>query len=405
MRSSSIFASITLNFTITILSVIVAFWLFIVVDVDKYNEELDDKYFFLTKSFLAYKQAGFSDKDNIERLSEYGLKLISPHVNVERFLNKMEVVSQRVYLRTVITRLSDGDHMYLSLHIPNYLLIFKDETYMKYRYVDTIIILFIVLTLITISYIATTRKLSPIRNLINDMNAFAKGKLDIKTGLDGEDEISQIAQSFENAVNQIRNLINSRTLFLRNIMHELKTPITKGRLSVEMIDNEKQKQRLQNVFERLECLINEFALIEQISAGKDTLEKKPYRLVDLIDQAIDVGMIDQGQVIKEYDDKKLEVDYKLFSVAIKNMIDNAIKYSYDSKVCIRLEGNELSFINVGDALKHPLEYYIEPFVKGENRADSFGLGLYIVYAILKSHGYELSYRYFDDKNIFSFVLK
>lgn len=66
------------------------------------------------------------------------------------------------------------------------------------------------------------------------------------------DEISQVSEAFYQAIVQIRKLNQSRQFFLRNIMHELKTPITKGLLTLEMIEDNKYKERLNGVFTRLE---------------------------------------------------------------------------------------------------------------------------------------------------------
>ena len=61
--------------------------------------------------------------------------------------------------------------------------------------------------------------------------------------LNADDEIANVAIEFNNAVCKIRELIRSRQLFLRTIMHELKTPIGKGRIISEMVQDEMQKSR------------------------------------------------------------------------------------------------------------------------------------------------------------------
>ena len=57
-------------------------------------------------------------------------------------------------------------------------------------------------------------------------------------------------------------------------------------------------------------------------------------------------------------------------------------------------------ISQGNALEYPLTYYTEPFSQGEKRSAGFGLGLYIVSAILEKIDYSLDYRYEDGKNVF-----
>ena len=62
------------------------------------------------------------------------------------------------------------------------------------------------------------------------MKNLSNGNLLISTKTDGKDEISQVAKEFDIALKQLKELRDSRNLFLRNIMHEFKTRITKGRL-------------------------------------------------------------------------------------------------------------------------------------------------------------------------------
>ena len=114
-------------------------------------------------------------------------------------------------------------------------------------------------------------------------------------------------------------------------------------------------------------------------------------------------MVEHEQVsIDAANEISLDVDFKLFSIAIKNMIDNAIKYSPDKRVDIAVSKNSIKFISKGEKLKQELAHYIEPFTKGEDGQKSFGLGLYIVYNILKAHKLKLNYKYEDELNVFSF---
>jgi two-component system OmpR family sensor kinase len=151
-------------------------------------------------------------------------------------------------------------------------------------------------------------------------------------------------------------------------------------------------------------LIGEFALIEEISSGSQHLEKKEYRLIDIIDGAIDSAMVEYDWVEADIDASvKVVVDYRLFVTAVKNLIDNAIKYSPEKKMSIFIQNEEIFFVNLGEPLKKSLSYYIEPFTKDQPTKDSFGLGLYIVDAILREHDYVLAYERRDTLNCFIFV--
>jgi two-component system OmpR family sensor kinase len=220
-----------------------------------------------------------------------------------------------------------------------------------------------------------------------------------------QDEIGSISNELENTKEKITKLLESRTLFLRNLMHELKTPIAKGTIATQMLKTEKQRNRFSSIFKRLESLVNEFALIEEVTSISDKKDFKEYRLVDIIDEAIDIAMVDKKCVsIKNIDATiKIKVDYRLYTTAIKNMIDNAMKYSDDSHITIVMKNNELSFESKGKCIAHPLEYYIEPFTKDNPSKNSFGLGLYLVDSILKVHEQVLAHEYENGINRFIFV--
>ncbi len=160
-------------------------------------------------------------------------------------------------------------------------------------------------------------------------------------------------------------------------------------------------EKLKEVFNRLESLINEFASIEELISSSKNIEKKNYFLDDIIDNAKDILMIEDEHVISKYENKKLEVNFKLFSIAVKNLIDNAIKYSPNKEVIIKTEDENIIFENLGLELEAPFEKYFEPFFSNEDKSkDSFGLGLYIVHNILKANGYILEYEYKNETNRF-----
>ena len=94
------------------------------------------------------------------------------------------------------------------------------------------------------------QSIAPLKDLAVVIRSFASGNLDIECKSDNKDEIGEVANEFDNMAHKVKDLLRSRQLFLRAIMHELKTPIGKGRSVAEMIENTTQKERLINVFER-----------------------------------------------------------------------------------------------------------------------------------------------------------
>jgi len=267
--------------------------------------------------------------------------------------------------------------------------------------IKRMIVFALVFVLIMILYFWVIRSLRPLSELKNKIKTFSEGNLDISCASDNNDEIAEVANEFDHAVTTIRELIHSRQLFLRAIMHELKTPIAKGRLVSEMLDDEKSKKRMHSIFERLNLLIDEFAKIEKITSKNFKLNIKPYKMSDLVEGSIDLLMVDNPKQlidIKIIQDYQVDVDFELLTLVIKNLIDNGIKYSNDKHIRILVNHHKLTLVNKGDPLKEPLENYYKPFHTSKN---GLGLGLYIVKSILEIHQMELAYAYKDGENIFT----
>lgn len=403
MKFSSIFYTITLIFALGVGAIGIAFLWLIEYDKANYARELNTKYSIVARATLLYLNEFINQDEYKEQLSN----LYMPPINNER--QKEKIIKEAVVLEEIATEL--GISAILFHQKKNYLKITKDDetlllidtAYQSYRYIIIQIIFAFVAGIILLTYIFIIRKIMPLGKLKREIDKFAQGDLEIKNVATGNDEISQVASAFYDAVSQIKNLNSSRQLFLHNIMHELKTPITKGRITAEMIEKNKNQERLIDVFERLESLINEFAAVER-ATSRLVGELKPYKIQDIIDEAIDIAMIEASSVaVVAIDDATIKADFRLLAIACKNMIDNALKYSDDKFVKITITNNEIIFSSKSEPLEHDIKYYIEPFTQGSNAKKSFGLGLYIVHNILVAHKLKLLYNHQNGINNFSFI--
>lgn len=243
----------------------------------------------------------------------------------------------------------------------------------------------------------------PLKHLQLQIRRFGEGDMDLDLASDRKDEIAEVSNEFDRAVGKIKEMMNSRAIFLRNITHELKTPITKGQLSLEFLEPSRTKEILTNVFIRLNLLTREFVQIENVTACDCQTNKNSYHLADILDNAVDLLFLEPGSIVHNIDNRSIEVDFELMSIVFKNLLDNGIKYSDNGTVFVDLEKDELSFCSVGEEMENSLEYYIQPFTRCDvNMQDSFGLGLYIVYYILDKHDFTLSYKH--ENGINSFVI-
>lgn len=424
IKNNAVLATVAFALLVTVSSVSYTFYQLYQVNRTKHIDNIFTKHSLISQIYHTYIIKQISEPMFEANLALYDLEEISDETIYETIIrhgkilksdgNGDEVMEEYTLsdapfethlAEQVITSMIEyRGNIYFWVESSRHSVLLLDRNIEPYQPVNLISAYGTLMIVLMVSFALIIYRLRPLRRLRKQIARFGEGDMGVRFRIDGNDEIALIANELDTTQNKIRSLIESRTLFLRNIMHELKTPIAKGRIVTTMISDEKQRARFEGIFERLESLIGEFALIEEITSGNQYLEKKEYRLVDIIDGAVDSAMVDYDAVACNVDTSiKMEVDYRLFVTAVKNLIDNAIKYSPDKKMEITVEGGEILFSNLGEPLKKPLSYYIEPFTKDHPTKDSFGLGLYIVDAILKEHGYVLAYERRNDHNYFIFV--
>ena len=404
MPRSSIFITITFIFGLALVSIFLAFLWLMGFDKQNYTRELNNKYSNVARTNLLY-MGGIINKAQYDRqLSNIDMPEITAKNEKEEILKNAAVLEEISSDLGSSAILLYDKHHYLKIEHLDELKLLMDKEFQPYRYEVIKAVFSVVAVILLAAYIFVIYKIKPLRKLKRQIVKFANGELDgVQNVGNGKDEISEVSEAFYEAVCQIKALNDSRHLFLRNIMHELKTPITKGLIAAQMIEKSKNQERLISVFHKLENLINELAAIEQITSKIGLTNKTPCLMRDLIDEAIDIAMVEKEHVgISELDEVRVMVDFKLFSVAIKNMIDNGIKYSTDKHVNIMVSKDHMKFITQGEKLKNDLDFYIQPFIKGEDAQKSFGLGLYIVSNILEAHGLKFGYEYKNGMNVFIF---
>jgi len=260
------------------------------------------------------------------------------------------------------------------------------------------------LVMVVFFYFWITKSLKPLKELQQEIQKVSEGDLSVSLKRDEKNEIAQVANEFDNALRKIEALISSRQLFMRTIMHELKTPIAKGRIVTEMLEDRAFQSKYEKVFERLELLIEEFSKIEQMLSSSYELKQSDYNIYDVLDQAIELLILDDFEEFIEIEEKgsfSLYTDFNLFALALKNLLDNALKYKDGEKVKVLIEEDTISIVNKGKPFSKEIEHFFRPFHQETNPLNGgLGLGLYIVKSIVERLALDLTYHYVENQHHF-----
>ena len=404
IRNISISTFINMIFSLAFVAIVMTFSLFLSFDKQKHEINLQNRYELIAENFLST----FRNHPDIEDLLILFKKFrVQPIENRDDKLsiikNAQELTITQNYLGTYRVY-KFNEHYYIYVQQNGYNIMLKDVKNRNYSMV--IIFGALILSLITLLFLFTIlkRKLKPLRLLNKQIIDFSNGKKDVKIKHLSNDEIGTIAKSFNEAISLINNQRKSKDLFMRNMMHELKTPITKAMFIAETIENEKSKETLQRAFKRMDDIIKELATVEKLTSNNHTIYKEESKFFDIYTRTLEIMMINSENIVTKINDFKFEVDKAMFSIALKNLIDNAIKFSPNKQAVLNANSKSITISSQGEPLKNKLSYYTEAFCQEEKRSDGFGLGLYIVKTICNLHGYKLDYYHKENKNYFEIKL-
>ncbi|QIR76622.1 ArsS family sensor histidine kinase [Sulfurospirillum diekertiae] len=398
MIKNSILNKISAIFFLSLFLLAMFFALLLEHQSDKNLENMKQRQIQSVNYLLVMYRNNVQPKDIEEYFNNFGLKKVASKHLRDSVLANGVVIFQKLSPISRFSSIVYNDRYYLFIDNFESSVLLESQDYKNFN--ESLWVVFVIALLILLyMYVSIFKSIAPLKTLSSQIRKFASGDLSIECQSESNDEIGEVANEFDRAVKKIRDLINSRQLFLRTIMHELKTPIGKGRIVAEMLEDAIAKKRLVGVFGRLDLLIAEFSKIEQLTSQRYELNLKEYSLLHVIDQAIDLLMLDdqkrEDQVHVEGDfDFKVTVDFELMALAIKNLMDNAMKHSLNHRVFVKNSGQRLIIANEGEPLKMAIEEYFQPFVSGSKACGSgLGLGLYIVKNIVEQHGLEIAYAY------------
>lgn len=266
-------------------------------------------------------------------------------------------------------------------------------------------ILATVLVAITLLYMAIIKSLSPLKELEKEIEAFGAGiKPTAKTKY-ALNEIGKIQKAFYEASAKISALLDAREIFLKNAAHELKTPIAKGVIVAHMLNDERQKTRLLEIFSSMTTIIELIMTAEEVMAKGFSPRIEPILLKIFCEKISKKLLLEPFELWIEVGSNAIVMaDPKLLEIALVNLVDNAVKFKDSNSVAIcAFENGKIMVKNRGEGLSEPIDRYFEPFFKETSirNESGMGLGLYLTKKALEIQGLRLFYSYENRENIFT----
>ncbi len=270
----------------------------------------------------------------------------------------------------------------------------KDRLYSETAFVFLLWMIFASIILLIISYFLMSKQIRPLKRLSIIAETFGRGLDAPELQSTGASEIRQTANAFNQMRTRIKRFLKQRTDMLAGVSHDLRTPLTRMKLQLSLLKDEKAREELELDINEMTAMLNSYVSFVR-SEAPEPIES--INLNKFLKEIIN-NVSKEKFKINLYEKNTVQTSGRPLQLkrAFQNIIDNSIRYSnkLEIEISTNNEGCNILFEDNGSGIPSKnYEDVFKPFftldpsrnkLKGES-----GLGLAITRDIIRSHGGEI----------------
>lgn len=267
---------------------------------------------------------------------------------------------------------------------------------------NEIAVILIAITLILVLlYWVTHRLFYPVRLIERGVKRIGDGEVTFRLTIERNDEIGSLANSINKMADNIENMLEAKRQLLLAISHELRTPITRSKIALSLMEESDSRNSLAEDMQEMEALIHELLESEKLRENHAPLDRQNVNINEIIYQ-VQGRYFERSPLLLSLDDSlpNSNIDASRIGLAIKNVIKNALtaNRNSDDKVLVTTvqEGNHITITITDSGIgieKDKIPHLTEPFYRidaaRQRSTGGFGIGLYLIKAIVEAHQGEL----------------
>jgi signal transduction histidine kinase len=275
----------------------------------------------------------------------------------------------------------------------------REENIFDQGRIFLLVLAFYVALVIFIMFFIIRWLLRDVKVLDEGMKQIGSGNLAHRMNSRRRDELGQLVNSFNTMSEKIQEMIRNRERLLLDVSHELRSPLTRIKVALELQEDNDSIASIRNDIVELETMISELLESERLNSPHGGLKKSRVPLAEAI-PAICRAFKDRlpGISIQPFPESlNLELDPERFKIMLRNVLDNALRFSELNSLPIAI--GVLSFpdeivISVEDHGKgipeQDIPHIFEPFYRVDKsrskETGGYGLGMNLVQKIMTAHG-------------------
>lgn len=246
-----------------------------------------------------------------------------------------------------------------------------------------------------ILYVLIRRLFRPIARISRQVADIGAGELDRPIEIRGEDELAQLALGINDMSLRIKSMLESKAGLLLAISHELRSPMTRMRVNLELLNDSETRNKLIEDIREMEHLVSNILESERLNTSHAPLNKTNLDLAEVIKTVI-AEQFSENDIKQDLNPVKITLDEVRIRLLIKNLLDNACRYSTDANQVVEIklrQQNDFVTIEVSDhgpgISEDDLTHITEPFYRSDTARQrstgGYGLGLFLCQLIVKAH--------------------
>jgi len=246
------------------------------------------------------------------------------------------------------------------------------------------------------------KSLKPLNVISQGVKEIAKGNLDSTIKVQNSFEFEQLANGINMMAGEINIMLEAKQQLLLAISHELRSPITRAQVNLALLPEDDVQKALKHDLVEMEQLISQILETQRLSQTHGALNKTNFQFDELIQQVIKT-YFESENIEVTLEPITIYADHTRFMLLIKNLIDNALKYSEHTnqspEIHLSIQNNQIicRIKDFGIGMKSTdLDKIIQAFYRidqaRQRSTGGFGLGLYLCHLIVKAHHATMSFE-------------
>ena len=266
------------------------------------------------------------------------------------------------------------------------------------------LLLVVIIAVVLTAHAFLRHLFQPLQVLSDRVARLGEGELDVQLPRSSLDEFGTLTDAFNRMVGRVREMIGARDQLLVDVSHELRSPLTRMKVTLEFLPHDAHRARLAEDVVEMERMVTELLELERLRMGRG-INSSRVDLVSILRAVVQStrGVSPGVQLATPPREVVIDVDDEKIRTVLRNLVENAIKYSLpdsgpiELSVLVHVHAIEVRVTDDGVGIPAAdAARVFEPFFRVDRSRSKgtggYGLGLSICKRIMEAHGGSIAFE-------------